>query len=161
MKTSAALIKTRARLGQLGGYGIEASRATRMSASTEGPDALLIGKDGRVWLAGIWGGDDVQPLLVADENSSLETRVQRLWDWRERIGSGWGYPLPGLIILAPGLSSETTSRVLSGEIVPVFERGTCERSATLAEAILASVAPVLPSDVLVRWRAARGARGGN
>lgn len=145
MRTPTLVIKTRTLLGQLGAHGLQASRATGIP---EGPDAVLFGQEGRVWLAAIWPGEDLQPSLL-EEPMDCGRLVARLLAWRGRVAAEAGLEEPALLILAPALAA---GGEMSG--VRVISRGDCGRSGSLAAAILSSPTGKFTEGAQAVWRAA-------
>jgi hypothetical protein len=149
MSAPPLVIKTRHLLGQLGAHGLQASRVTGVA---EGPDAVLLSEDGRVWLVTIWTGDDLQPSLL-ENGMGCEALVARVLAWRGREAANVGLEPPALVVLAPALASTlATGGSLSG--VRLLGRKECGRAGALAEAILTSETRVFPASEQAIWRAA-------
>jgi hypothetical protein len=159
VKKTAAIIKCRRLLGSLAGHGIEASRATQSDREREGPDVLLVADDGRAWLVALWAGTTVQPSLLAnpsDAAPSLDAVVTALMDWRNARRTP-DEAAPELMVIAPALAADEVPsgfwRVGRGT-VPLIGRRDCSKEETLANAILSKISPVLPPEIVARWRVA-------
>lgn len=159
MSTLVAIIKTRTLLGRLASQGIEASRATRSEKTQGGADALLIAQDGRVWLAAIWGGDTLQPALIADHGATptLDVFAAQLVEQHRQMQSITGDPSPDLMILAPLLPVEEIPGGIwriGSAIIPIVTQRDCKKPSLLARAIHSLISPILPEEAIARWRSA-------
>jgi hypothetical protein len=158
MSVATFVIKSRALLGRLRAYGLEASRATATGETQTGMDALLVAQDRRAWLIGIWQGDSLEPRLFGGDNElTLREFAVRLSEKRVRLQADAGEALPQLLIMAPALpASEITDGYCSvgAERVRVLADRVCRKPAVLAAEILMEQQPILSEQAIAHWRAA-------